>query len=493
MASDRPDYLPEWATASFALAVSGQQNKVRPPAGWRANGWDENEEPPCNYENWQMNRAYDWLRYLDNNVVRGATAIVCASDATDAMIDMATSADSAVNKWICDGTDDDVQIQAAIDAVELAGGGLVLLSEGQFVIEAGLVIDGANVTVAGLGPDATEILLGANQVANFDILTLSSVNNCMVRDLSINGNKANQVADPGEFPGIVLNTATNCQVRNVGIYNIYALNPVGNVAAVIIENAGGESNIIERCHLHDNTAGLWDIRVEAGSKATISKCIVPLGALIMGAYTRVVDCEFPAGLLTFTTGANFSLASRNTIVGGAEGIQIQTTNNVAIENNTIHAPTANGIIITTCDDLLIAGNIISECGTNGIEATAMDDSSIVGNIIRDCSQALDNNHDGIAIEAGSDNNSIVGNQIRQAAAPPQHYHGIYIAAAAGLQWVAGNDCKSSSQIAGREVTDNNNARFPLYSVTGGNEPYEVWDGTVGAHVAATVRMFNRVG
>lgn len=53
-----------------------------------------------------------------------------------------------------DGTDDDVQIQAAIDAAEAAGGGIVLLRPVTYVIGTTLTV-GDNVTLLGSGMFST--------------------------------------------------------------------------------------------------------------------------------------------------------------------------------------------------------------------------------------------------------------------------------------------------------------------------------------------------
>ena len=71
--------------------------------------------------------------------LRAATLFVVASNAKDI-----TGAD-----YVCDGTADDVQIQAAIDAVALTGG-VVQLSEGLFSIST-RIVPKADVWLRGAG------------------------------------------------------------------------------------------------------------------------------------------------------------------------------------------------------------------------------------------------------------------------------------------------------------------------------------------------------
>jgi len=89
---------------------------------------------------------------------RAATFVVAASDAA---ADSKQFAD-----YVCDGTADDVQIQAAIDALAAvagadvskpSGGGKVVLSEGTFNCSTGFDLDGKTVTLEGQGRQETLI------------------------------------------------------------------------------------------------------------------------------------------------------------------------------------------------------------------------------------------------------------------------------------------------------------------------------------------------
>ncbi len=110
----RPTVDLDWAESDVVDPTSGQNNKVEPPAAWKANGWSYQEKPPRNYGNPVMT----WC---------------CGNAAAETKL----HADA-----VCDGTDDQVQINAAITAVA-ATGGLVLLSEGTFTIGGAIAITGA--------------------------------------------------------------------------------------------------------------------------------------------------------------------------------------------------------------------------------------------------------------------------------------------------------------------------------------------------------------
>ncbi len=93
-----------------------------------------------------------------------ATFLVAASDASPSV--------KARADYVCDGTADDVQIQAAIDALPAYGdGGSVILSAGNFNIAASINIRGA-LRLKGQGVYATRL----NLAANCDMLVYDGAN-----------------------------------------------------------------------------------------------------------------------------------------------------------------------------------------------------------------------------------------------------------------------------------------------------------------------------
>jgi len=481
MATSRPDFLPAWATLSFALALSGQQNKVRPPLAWRQNGWDENEEPAVNYENWMKSRIYQFLEFQDLNAIRSATAFVAASDATDPMIDMANAEGTGLNKWTCDGVGDDVQIQAAIDAVEAAGGGVVLLSEGTFSFLGGLTIDTSNVTLAGMGRGATILQVAASSAFSFDVITLDTVSNCMVRDLAIDGNKANQVAPGTEtFYGIVMDAATHCIVKDVNVHDLF---DVGVAARGIqVKGATSANNIIERCRIYNGTALTWDIDIVAGAGAVVERCRVSLGIQVAAADSRIVDNHVLGDLIAIINGGIGSIVQGNRIVGGQGGVYVTGVSGVTVEGNHITEVTESGIHVDTCTNIAVIGNHIRLCGWDGIVLVATDHSLVSSNKIESCSQAAHNGHDGIAIEDGCDNVAVVSNQVRGLLLAVQHRFGMYISNG-GVKptgiWTNNNDFWQGGLVL-----------FSDAGVAGADFPGngQSWDGAI----PTTVLHFNRI-
>jgi len=81
----------------------------------------------------------------------GATYYVVAYDAPSDILTWAKAAQAAgSNVWVCDGAADDVEIQAAINALP-AGGGELAFSSGNFVLSATVTRAIANITITGVG------------------------------------------------------------------------------------------------------------------------------------------------------------------------------------------------------------------------------------------------------------------------------------------------------------------------------------------------------
>lgn len=118
--------------------------------------------------------------------VRSATLVVAAADASEKS--------KAGADYVCDGEGDQEQINAAIAALPPAGG-TVLLMEGTYDMRrAGekfgcVMIERSNVTLAGQGA-ASKLVLAPKQNINVVRIVGDGVSNVTVRDLYIDGNRA---------------------------------------------------------------------------------------------------------------------------------------------------------------------------------------------------------------------------------------------------------------------------------------------------------------
>jgi hypothetical protein len=115
--------------------------------------------------------------------------------------------------YVCDGTADDVQIQAALDAVGAAGGGTVFIKEGTYQIAAQLTIT-ANVELRGAGTTAT--ILALDSGVDDNLLMIGS--NSKLSNLTIDGNDAGQTINTVD--AVVLTSASeNISIEDVIVHN----------------------------------------------------------------------------------------------------------------------------------------------------------------------------------------------------------------------------------------------------------------------------------
>jgi hypothetical protein len=288
--------------------------------------------------------------------------------------------------YLCDGTADDVQIQAAIDAVEAAGGGTVFLREGTFTIAAGLTIDTDYVNLVGEGMGATTIKLRNSHNAAVQMVNLAA-NYCTIRDLTVDGNKANQASGAGK--GICLDNAnagkTNCQIVRCETKNVNYASGGGNGIAVV----GCDYFLVDACQIHDNE----DSGIYVGSTALygiISNCHSFLNSL------EGFDIQ------TATIAVNACIARSNVNVGfRATGSSPIFTNCQSIAN------TGNGFGLSNGDHAQIVGCRSVANGDGAVEEITLN-STTTGALITGC--YIEPTDDGIIL-SGADNNIVANNVI----------------------------------------------------------------------------------
>lgn len=322
---------------------------------------------------------------------RGATKVVASSDTPDPSL-ARSQAD-----YVCDGTADQVEINAAIAAVTAmgVGGGEVILTGGSFTIAAAVTL-ASGVTLRGQGY-ATQLIT----TANISIISVTSVNNVVVRDLRLTGNSTG-----GTQNGIDLDTADNCRVEglyveDVGYDGIQALDELNRIVII--------NNWVDNCTDDGiNVGGGWDAAVEdvvvsnnhvtgcGGSGIHISfmhRDVAVIGNTCVGNSYAGIDLALNAHSVSRT------VISGN-VVRDSDRYGIHVTgdydpSDVIISNNIIENVDAAGggtagraIYITRRSSrFIIANNIIRNAAVYGMVITSPDqgtvdrDITIMGNII----------------------------------------------------------------------------------------------------------------
>ncbi len=323
---------------------------------------------------------------------RSATLVVAASNSSQKAKDGAD--------YVCDGADDQVEIQQAID--EIGGtGGKVVLMEGLYTVAKGTdnycIVTPANLTFAGLGANTvikladgvsdTTRIIGLKQTYPYP--NGSPGDNLYIKELKIDGNKANQNS-ADHHVGLFLHNSWDTTIENVYIEN-----------CTHVGLWMGQRNIANNISsAHNGNAG---VHVRSTCKVTNSKVFANAGHGVE---------------LTSAFGTAF----------GPNAVDFAITNNEIFDND------YSGIYLAAVADSDISGNKITGNGQ--------------------ASDASDENRAGIALTykyaqgtySGSDYNNIQNNTIR-ADGEPQKY-GIFIDVPNSDNLVANNDLYNSGTESG---------------------------------------------
>ena len=134
----------------------------------------------------------------------GCSFTVCASDAQNSNCD-----------YVCDGTADDVQFQAAHDATS-ADGGRICLTEGTFVLAATVSATKKGITFIGAGPDSTTVqLANSGDTDMFDVNIASDEEFYSLQEMTIDLNRANNTTGRALYTGTGAGDMRDVYIRHV--------------------------------------------------------------------------------------------------------------------------------------------------------------------------------------------------------------------------------------------------------------------------------------
>jgi parallel beta-helix repeat protein len=315
-----------------------------------------------------------------------------------------------VGDYVCDGTADDVQIQAAIDAANASGGGDVYIKAGTFN-EATAIVPKSNVHIYGAGIGVT-IIKQASGI-NSDVIAGSSVSNFSINNLGIDGNKANNATGDN---GISLTNCNGIRIKNVSSYN--------NILKGI-NFTGGYNNKTIDCDLYDNDSNGVCYASNSGVGGAIynceaNNCIVHAcgGSGGITVITPTADYEHPQKIKILGNTV-YDMANNVNCIDckGGDGIQI-IGNNTDTGANAIDLG-ATGIQTTNA---VVLGNICKNGGGWGIVLENAANCLIEGNRLYD-NQVVPTQDWGVYEYAASSNNTILNNDITDGFIAPNS--GIY--------------------------------------------------------------------
>lgn len=293
-------------------------------------------------------------------------------------------------------TDDTTAIQEAIDDASTAGGGKIFGPQGTFLI--GKLTMKSNTVFCGSGVDVTIFKIKDSTNDNGLVFPTGGTN-LVLRDFTLDGNKANQTAGNGilitNCDEIVIETVKVKDAFTHGILFDDASDTDGTHRSII------KNNIIEAPGKH-------------GIVIDRSDFVVIQGNIIKNAGTAGIQ-NFLSDQVSIIGNVIEHDGTGGQHVGGAGGIRITASSESALFNsvvgNTIRKMSRGLFIGANVQFSTFIGNVIEEPGRDGILLSDCKNNTVVGNTIRNPGQegaAVSKN--GITLQ-GAQNNVISSNRI----------------------------------------------------------------------------------
>jgi hypothetical protein len=368
-----------------------------------------------------------WVDHFD-----GPTLLVAAADAA--------ASTRAVANYVCDGAGDEVEIQAALAALPAAGG-TVRLSEGTFALAGVLATSKANTHLAGSGMDATILLVAsaAGAVVNSVLIGLAHAS-CSVRDLTVDGNKANNAAQTSMFG--VRAGSTDGIIERVKVKNSAG---TGFVAGV-----GSTGTRIAACIAETNAASGYLLRAASEAGVTlVDGCVarsnVGVGFACDFGPVMALGClslsNAGGGYSVTATGVAHLLACDAALNSGSgfysEAPDTEIVGCQAYQNG------AHGILVTGTGARVMHSMAIRN-GSHGIMSQS-GGGQIVGNRVNDNGSATDQGYWGITLDNASGVDQLVDqNMARQGTAfANRQYGGLGLTSTPGNCLIGTNDLYAS--------------------------------------------------
>ncbi|MCL0073115.1 right-handed parallel beta-helix repeat-containing protein [Dehalococcoidia bacterium] len=422
---------------------------------------------------------------------RTATIVVAASDSSPQS--------KAQADFVADGVDDQVEIQAAIDALP-AGGGRVLLMEGTFIIApdkafkghlAGIILP-SNTTLEGQGISTVLRLVDGFPSWNFIIAT-SGAKNAHVRALRIDQNATNQPGPPFQMMyGVALTDNTRySSVEGIFVDNIAYAEPIALIHSSnnIIVNNVIEGSLGDCINLTASTSNIIANNVLTGvvgvagyrpseaidldknnhynviTNNIIEATSIGIGLrglnsnnVIKGNTIRNVAAHAIYMYDERALGANsYNIIEGNNITEpAANGISLRdSANHNIIRNNVIRSAGSYGIILFNGDfrHLTITNNHIYASSVEGMLLFAVRYSLISGNQIAASSQRTHNTFHQMVLGNASNYNLVTNNILLKGTYANKPRTGILVGVGTAGNVVKGNKLRDSSYAPGRVLLD----------------------------------------
>lgn len=277
--------------------------------------------------------------------------------------------------YLCDGIEDEVEINQAIRRVASAGGGRVLLRAGTFVVRRQVIVL-PNVTFQGEGAstiirleDHAPAMTGAAGIVRLkddsQIGPAKRVRNVILQDFVVDGNRANQSSTIDEKKYGVYSEGDRIVFRRVTTRNCagYGFDP--HAYSDLIPST---QMTIENCESYGNQLDGFTLDMVQNSTFT-------------GNHAHHND-RHGINLVTGTTALRIS--GCRSVANGATGLTAQNgTHHVLIQTSEISNNTREGIHLRAADGCIVSHCTVKNNGRSGVALRGTDGAMVWGNTLTD--------------------------------------------------------------------------------------------------------------
>ena len=275
--------------------------------------------------------------------------------------------------YLCDGTNDQEEINAAITALPATGGEIVIL-DGTYNITAKINVTKDNVSIRGNG-NATILKRMYNSSVKEGVITLTSRSGCKIANLQMEGNKTSYIHNNNY--GIYLSSSSDNTVTGNTCNNNYG-------SGIYLSESSNNTVTYNTCNNNN-----YGIRLSSSNNNTVTGNTCNNGS-------------------SSSHGIYLSESSNNTVTGNTcnnnnRGFYLSSSSNNTITGNTCNNNSSYGIYLYSSSDNTVTGNTCNN-NSNGIYLySSSDNNAITGNICNN------NNNYGICLSSSCNYNCIVGN------------------------------------------------------------------------------------
>ncbi len=329
---------------------------------------------------------------------------------------------SANCDYLCDGTADDVEINAAITALPATGGEIVIL-DGTYNITASINIPKDNVSIRGSGNTTT--LKRMYNSTNTDsgptakgLITLNGKSGCKIQGLQIDGTKATYTASYNY--GICLYSSSDNTVTSNTCTN--------NSSSGIYLYSSSSDNTVTGNTCNNNYYGIYLSSSCSDNTVTDNTCN---------------NGNF--GIYLYSSSSNNTITGNTCNSNNYYGISLYSSSNNTVTGNTCNNNNSYGIRLSSSSNNTVTGNTCNNNSNYGIRlASSCSDNTVTGNTCNN------NDYYGIYLSTSS-NNTVTGNTCIRGTGTPEDYttdqHTIYLSGTSNnYNLISSNNCMGKAVV-----------------------------------------------